>query len=69
MSFATYARKQVSGIEGSFRHTCEITMAVLRDNKESLMAVLEAFVYDPLINWRLMQTDVEGRRNEGGQVF
>ncbi|KAG6820409.1 hypothetical protein H0H93_000916 [Arthromyces matolae] len=48
---------EVSGIEGSFRKTCEITMQVLRDNKESLMAVLEAFVYDPLINWRLMQTD------------
>ena len=56
---------QVSGIEGSFRNTCEITMQVLRDNKESLMAVLEAFVYDPLINWRLMQTDVDVRRAEG----
>jgi len=30
-------------------------MRVLRDNKESLMAVLEAFVYDPLINWKLQQ--------------
>ncbi|KAF9006075.1 phosphatidylinositol 3-kinase [Cyathus striatus] len=55
---------EVSGIEGSFRNTCEITMQVLRDNKESLMAVLEAFVYDPLINWRLMQTEVELRRPE-----
>ncbi|KAG6841465.1 hypothetical protein C0991_010890 [Blastosporella zonata] len=53
---------EVSGIEGSFRKTCEITMQVLRDNKESLMAVLEAFVYDPLINWRLMQTEVDVRR-------
>ena len=35
-------------------------MQVLRDNKHSLMAVLEAFVYDPLINWRLMQTDGRG---------
>ena len=42
-------------------------MQVLRDNKESLMAVLEAFVYDPLINWRLMQTDVEARRTEGSK--
>jgi FKBP12-rapamycin complex-associated protein len=31
-----------------------ISQRVLRDNKESLMAVLEAFVYDPLINWRLL---------------
>lgn len=30
-------------------------MAVLRGNKDSLMAVLEAFVYDPLLNWRLVR--------------
>ena len=40
-------------------------MGVLRDNKESLMAVLEAFVYDPLINWRLMQADPETRPPDG----
>ncbi|KAF9240696.1 phosphatidylinositol 3-kinase [Melanogaster broomeanus] len=55
---------EISGIEGSFRYTCEITMSVLRANKESLMAVLEAFVYDPLINWRLMQADVDNRRQD-----
>src|SRR6185503_11056446 len=41
---------EVSGIEGNFRSTCEAVMRVLRDNRESVMAVLEAFVYDPLIN-------------------
>ena len=56
---------EVSGIQGSFKNTCEISMRVLRDNKESLMAVLEAFVYDPLINWRLMQNDVDNRRGDG----
>ena len=45
---------EVSGIEGSYRSTCERTMAVLRDNKDSLLAMLEAFVYDPLISWRLL---------------
>ncbi|KAG5519205.1 hypothetical protein PMAC_002293 [Pneumocystis sp. 'macacae'] len=48
---------EVSGIEGSFRITCEHVMRVLRDNKESLMAVLEAFVYDPLVNWKLINTN------------
>jgi len=47
---------EVSGIEGTFRHTCESVMSVLRESKESLMAVLSAFVYDPLINWRLLST-------------
>lgn len=37
----TYAM-EVGNIEGSFRITCENVMRVLRDNKESLMAVLEA---------------------------
>ncbi|KAJ7823024.1 phosphatidylinositol 3-kinase [Mycena leptocephala] len=55
---------EVSGIEGSFRNTCEITMGVLRDNKESLMAVLEAFIYDPLMNWRLTQASPEMRRTD-----
>eukprot|EP00475_Leptophrys_vorax_P026942 TRINITY_DN3834_c0_g2_i1.p1 TRINITY_DN3834_c0_g2~~TRINITY_DN3834_c0_g2_i1.p1 ORF type:complete len:1031 (-),score=234.09 TRINITY_DN3834_c0_g2_i1:66-3158(-) len=45
---------EVSGIQGTFRTTCEKVMRVLRENKESVMAVLEAFVHDPLINWRLL---------------
>lgn len=45
---------EVSGIEGTYRITCENVMKVLRENKDSLMAVLEAFVYDPIINWRLI---------------
>lgn len=48
---------QVCGITGNFSRSCEVSMEVLRDNRESLMAVLEAFVYDPLIAWRLTATD------------
>jgi FKBP12-rapamycin complex-associated protein len=44
---------EVSGIEGNFRSTCEKVMQVLRTNKDSVMAMMEAFVHDPLINWRL----------------
>ncbi|KAL4134546.1 hypothetical protein PRIC2_004843 [Phytophthora ramorum] len=45
---------EVSGIEGNFRFSCESVMAVLRENRHSLMAMLEAFVHDPLIAWRLL---------------
>ena len=58
---------QVSGIEGNFRTTCENVMRVLRENKESLMAVLEAFVYDPLINWRLL-TNPSPRQGKRARV-
>lgn len=50
---------EVTGIEGTYRRTCESVMLVLRRNKDSLMAVLEAFVYDPLLNWRLLDTAAE----------
>ncbi len=35
-------------------------MRVLRSNKESVTAMLEAFVHDPLINWRLLHTAEAG---------
>ncbi|XP_057312523.1 serine/threonine-protein kinase mTOR-like [Hydractinia symbiolongicarpus] len=52
---------EVTGIDGNYRMTCESVMRVLRENKDSLMAVLEAFVYDPLLNWRLIDTQKEKR--------
>ncbi|KAH9125082.1 hypothetical protein LEN26_008116 [Aphanomyces euteiches] len=45
---------EVSGIEGTFRNSYEAVMHVLRENRHSLMAMLEAFVHDPLISWRLL---------------
>ena len=47
----------VSGVEGNFRCTCESVMGVLRHHKDSVMAMLEAFLHDPLISWNL-----EGRK-------
>jgi serine/threonine-protein kinase ATR len=41
----------VTGCEGVFRRVAEITMGILRDNKDSLMSVLEAMVHDPLVEW------------------
>ena len=32
-------------------------MAVLRENRDSLVATLEAFVHDPLISWRLLNNN------------
>lgn len=55
---------EITGIEGTYRRTCESVMAVLRKNKDSLMAVLEAFVYDPLLNWRLLDTNEKNRRSK-----
>ncbi|EEC46831.1 predicted protein [Phaeodactylum tricornutum CCAP 1055/1] len=45
---------EVSGIEGTYRSTCERTMNLLRSSRDTLVAMLEAFVHDPLISWRLV---------------
>ena len=44
---------EVSNIDGSYKISCEAVMRVIRDNKESILAVLEAFIHDPLLNWKL----------------
>jgi len=45
---------EVSGIEGTFRITCENVMKILRFNKNSLLAILASFIHDPLVSFRLM---------------
>lgn len=62
----TLCSLQVTGIDGTYRKTCESVMSVLHRNKDSLMAVLEAFVYDPLLNWRLIEGGTHGVGGGGG---
>ena len=45
---------EVFGEEGVFRSSAESVMTVLRENNETLLTMLEAFVQDPLISWRLV---------------
>ncbi|KAL9937728.1 hypothetical protein V8E36_003273 [Tilletia maclaganii] len=49
----------VTGVEGVFRRACEITMNILRENKDSLMSVLDAMIHDPLVDFGSAD---EGRR-------
>ncbi|CBH10310.1 phosphatidylinositol 3-kinase tor, putative [Trypanosoma brucei gambiense DAL972] len=44
----------VFGVDGPFRSIAETAMCVLRDGSRSVLAILEAFIQDPLISWRLL---------------
>ena len=55
---------EVGGVEGTFRSTCENVMSVIRQNEDSLMAILEAFVHDPLMNWKLTEKTPENTASE-----
>ncbi|KXS21067.1 hypothetical protein M427DRAFT_310695 [Gonapodya prolifera JEL478] len=50
----------ITGIEGVFRKSCQVTMKVLRANKDSLMSVLETFTHDPLVEWSKGKHDKNG---------
>ena len=41
----------VTGVEGTFRKTCEATMQAMKNEQGALTSVLRTFVYDPLIEW------------------
>ncbi|KAI1796128.1 hypothetical protein LXA43DRAFT_880633 [Ganoderma leucocontextum] len=53
----------VTGVEGFFRISCEVTLRLLRENKDCLMNVLDAFVHDPLLEWQEKRRRSE-RNNE-----
>ncbi|CAI5488259.1 unnamed protein product, partial [Closterium sp. Naga37s-1] len=41
----------ISGCEGMFRRSAEITLALLRCHRSALMSVLQTFLHDPLVEW------------------
>ncbi|XP_077980517.1 serine/threonine-protein kinase SMG1-like [Glandiceps talaboti] len=41
----------VTATEGVFRLSCEQVLKTMRKGRETLLTLLEAFVYDPLVDW------------------
>lgn len=58
----------LTGVEGTFRRTMEVVMTLLRDNKETLLGVIEPFIRDPTVAWNRSgraqrgETDSHGRQ-------
>ncbi|KAH9060944.1 hypothetical protein EDB87DRAFT_1723684 [Lactarius vividus] len=48
---------------GVFRIACEITMGLLRENKDTLMTVLDPFIHDPLVEWEDERRKIERQTN------
>jgi Phosphatidylinositol 3- and 4-kinase len=38
-----------SGVDGIFREVCEITMRLLRTHRDTMLCVLQPFIYDPVM--------------------
>ncbi|KAL3418858.1 protein kinase Rad3 (phosphatidylinositol 3) [Phlyctema vagabunda] len=53
----------IYGYEGPFRKSSELTLKLLRQHEETLMTILEAFVYDPTLD--LLTKKPEKKKKEG----
>lgn len=62
MTHTMQAALGVSGTDGTFSSCCEAVLRVLRHSKETLLTLLEAFVYDPLVDWAADQEGVSLHR-------
>jgi FKBP12-rapamycin complex-associated protein len=58
----------VGGLEGTFRITAERMMDLIQKNSDTIMAMLEAFIYDPLITWKLVGDNNKMSRHAKGIV-
>ncbi|KAM9030987.1 serine/threonine-protein kinase ATR isoform X1 [Sarcophilus harrisii] len=57
------------GTEGLFRRACEVTMRLMRDQREPLMSVLKTFIHDPLVEWsKPVKGSSKAQLNETGEV-
>ncbi|KAM5163022.1 serine/threonine-protein kinase ATR [Mantella aurantiaca] len=57
------------GTEGLFRRACEVTMRLMRDQREPLMSVLKPFLHDPLVEWsKPARGGTKVQANETGEV-
>lgn len=46
--------------QGTFRLSCEHVLKSLKRGRETLLTLLEAFVYDPLVDWAVGEDSATG---------
>ena len=60
---------EASGVDGTFKIISEKIMELLRNNKDSLLAILGSFLYDPLISFKLMIPMIIKQRRMGDKTL
>lgn len=41
----------LTGVEGGYKRACEYVLKVMKKGRETFLTLLEAFIYDPLVDW------------------
>jgi len=56
----------ITGVEGVFRKSCEVTLRIQQRHKDTLIGILETFVHDPLVEWSVGGENKSARQRQGG---
>lgn len=56
-----------TGIEGTFRKSCEAVMRIMRSEKRMLSTVLQAFAHDPLVEWSAQEQRNQQAKQDGNK--
>ncbi|KAJ3108188.1 Serine/threonine-protein kinase smg1 [Physocladia obscura] len=51
----------VTGIDGPFKIACETTLQAIKDRRDCVLAILNSFVYDPIVDWALNEEEADER--------
>jgi FKBP12-rapamycin complex-associated protein len=62
--FADRTYDSITDSRGNYIKSSVVTMEVLRENSDIILAMLEAFLYDPLLSWTVSRLGVGGKRRE-----
>lgn len=57
-----------SGVEGVYRKLCEKTMEVLRQNKSTILTIVDVLLHDPLYAWALTSKQASKRQDTSAQI-
>ncbi|KXT05379.1 hypothetical protein AC578_10985 [Pseudocercospora eumusae] len=58
----------VSKTEGVFRRCCEFTLEAVREDKESIMTLLNVLRYDPLVEWSVSPLRAKRMQEESNRI-
>lgn len=55
-----------TGVDGVFTESLKLTMRTLRDNRDTMLSVLEPFINDPIIDWKRTRSAQSPKKSSFG---
>lgn len=57
-----------TGADGVYTESLKLTMKTLRDNRDTLLSVLEPFINDPIIDWKRVRSSQSPKKSRSSRL-